>query len=110
MDYRYVPIILFLFLAMAIVYYFFIAGDVPQAPEPPPKQLPGCEEGISSICMVGTCEGTKECVDGEWGTCVLEQVCEPGRIYPCSEYGCSPGYRICDLCGTGYGDCVADEG
>lgn len=56
--------------------------------------------------MKGSCAGTRTCEGGSWGSCRLDIICVPGKLYGCEGAGCSSGYRKCDACGTGFGPCV----
>jgi hypothetical protein len=101
------PLILFLFLLLvAILAYtiLFVNGrrvdlhypvDVPEA----------CSENLTKSCSVGNCTGVSTCRGGNWGSCKLDLVCEPGSRISCSEVGCVYGFRECDECGSGYGPC-----
>jgi len=94
-------------VAVALHYLGDELEKVPlEEPEVPHYEVPECIEGHSEPCIKGSCNGIKECVDGSWTPCTLNVVCEPGKLYGCTSYGCSSGYRACNACGTGFGPCV----
>ncbi|MFH2100540.1 MAG: hypothetical protein ABII71_00430 [Candidatus Micrarchaeota archaeon] len=100
---------LFLVLTAALV-ITFTWNPVPGPSEEKPEKPLECAGSQMEDCVKGGCDGTRQCVNGSWGRCVLETVCEPGKLYGCQGPGCSPGYRVCDSCGTGFGECVMPPG
>jgi len=101
-------VILFLFLSLVLGYVLLLAfpmtEDVPPVEASPPAAE--CNDGQMTECTLGSCPGKMTCTGGEWGRCMIAIICDPGKHYPCREEGCSEGYRICNSCGTGYGDCI----
>lgn len=68
-----------------------------------------CEGGESQACIVSGCGGSRQCLGGIWGQCVLpKKICKAGDRVGCSLDACSFGYATCNECGTGYSPCKAD--
>jgi hypothetical protein len=67
---------------------------------------PVCKDNENKTCFVGKCSGSIYCRSGEWSTCIVDRICVPGSTKPCVENYCAYGYKTCDECGTGYGQCV----
>ena len=70
---------------------------------------PECSDEAVYSCKLGPCEGVRECKNGIYRQCQLKKICEPGSISSCNEHGCATGRRVCNECGTGYGECVEDK-
>ena len=69
-----------------------------------------CEENQARPCQEGTCAGTKTCIGGAFGPCLLPpKVCLPGQAVGCSVDSCRFGYRTCNQCGTAFGPCLPRE-
>jgi hypothetical protein len=98
---------LFIFATLTIILSIFFLDQVPVDDEPEPEDE--CIEGTETDCKRGTCNGTATCINGAWGECYIEKVCERGRIYPCTMEGCGPGYRICNPCEDGFGECIFED-
>jgi hypothetical protein len=96
-----------LILVILIVY---VAASVPQEQEEEPQEeIKECEDGETRDCMKGPCNGTQSCVAGSWGECIIERVCEPGEVVPCTVDSCAYAYKVCNDCGTGYGPCIGKD-
>jgi len=68
-----------------------------------------CEDGQTQSCSEGACNGTMRCHGGRWGSCDLpKKVCSPGQRIGCSTDGCRFGYKTCNPCGSGFGECLPD--
>jgi len=68
-----------------------------------------CEDGQALRCSEGACNGTMRCYGSRWGGCELpRKVCSPGQKIGCSTDGCKFGYRTCNPCGSGFGECLPD--
>jgi len=68
-----------------------------------------CNIGDVRNCTTPSgCAGTQTCITGEWSACSVKQICEPGTVKPCSihNYGCIDGIKVCNICGTGFSECV----
>jgi hypothetical protein len=103
---RYLPLLFMAAILLAIIYSLFLASPQTVELHGPGPEEPGCMEGTSRRCQVGNCTGLSICSGGGFGPCKLERVCSPGEQVPCIKEGCAKGYRRCNGCGTGYGDCV----
>lgn len=98
---------LFLVFTAFIVAVIIIAFvPLPQIEEPGEPGIPECNEGQTKECMRGPCEGIQTCIDGVWNKCTVEVICTPGTSTPCVSNHCSSAYKICNDCGTGYGECM----
>lgn len=71
---------------------------------PPAAECAGNE---TRQCEVNGCAGRQACQYSAWGVCSFSKVCVPGERISCSLNGCSFGYRVCNDCGSGFGDCLA---
>lgn len=70
-----------------------------------------CNDGENRSCTAGDCDGTQECRVGAWDACRLPQKkCVPGEKVGCSVDSCKFGYRTCNSCGTGFGQCLPRGG
>ena len=87
--------------ALVIVFLFFMPPMEEVIPEPEPI----CENGETKTCFAGNCRGEQVCISGRWSACRLHMICIPGSKAPCIEFGCVSGYKTCNECGTGYGEC-----
>jgi hypothetical protein len=105
---RYLPLVIIgimvVFLA-ALIYPSLNLGSqniVPISLNPSPL----CKDGMSQSCSVGSCGGVSTCTSGSWSGCVWQHMCIPGQKVDCLNQGCSFGYKVCNECGTGYGQCI----
>jgi hypothetical protein len=103
---KYLPLAFLAAFLIVLVYSLFLAN-----PQPVDLHYPGldeitCQDGKVRQCSVGNCTGTSTCSDGDWGPCKLERVCTPGEQLPCLKQGCAKGFKVCNDCGTAYGECV----
>ena len=103
-----IAVIILAVLVGAVYYSFFIIGKSdPSSPEKNEWGIkPQCEEGESIPCEIDGCNGMRICENKLWSSCKLNTICEPGSKEFCYENSCVNGYKICNVCGTGYGDCV----
>ncbi len=68
-----------------------------------------CASGQTSDCALPNgCTGIRVCVNNGWSACAtLPKVCQPGSKRGCTmENSCSYGFKVCNSCGTAYGDCT----
>jgi hypothetical protein len=98
--------LLFSVFAAFVILSVFVASPDDGKPSPEPEKEPACSANETISCTIGSCPGTMECKNGEWGRCRIESICKPGAHYPCNSDGCSDGYKICNSCGTGFGRCI----
>ncbi len=112
---KYVPVIIFIVLIGTVIYAFFFI----QAATPPGQTreitrthfAATCIEGTAEACNTGrNCGGVRQCIRGSWTGCIIEEACRPGERIPCVPDGCTIGYKACNECGSGYGECIIDEG
>lgn len=100
------PVFFLIFIVFAVLVVYVVIS-IPQEPEqeaePEKKE---CNEGETRNCMRGPCEGIKKCINGTWGSCIIERICEPGEVVPCIINHCASAYKVCNDCGTGYGPCT----
>ena len=101
---------------LLLVFAAFVVGVIIAVYIPPPEleeaeepELPECSEGKTKECMRGPCEGIQTCINGTWSKCAVEVICTPGTKTPCVSNHCSSAYKICNDCGTGYGECIVPE-
>ncbi|MBN1169820.1 hypothetical protein JXA56_02255 [Candidatus Micrarchaeota archaeon] len=99
------PYVIGFFLVFLIAIILVIDFSPRQYHYPEPEQ-PICIDGETKSCIVGSCNGTMACRNGKWSVCKWEILCEPGSRVPCSSEGCFNGIKICNECGTGYGNCT----
>ena len=64
-----------------------------------------CQNGETRECIVDSCIGVSTCNNAKWSMCIWDRICEPGSRIACTEYGCTKGFKECNACGTGYGEC-----
>jgi hypothetical protein len=65
-----------------------------------------CSAGQEIACATEkNCPGVRTCVQGEWSACIVRKICTPGAQAACFVDACAMGYKTCNPCGTGYGDC-----
>jgi len=107
MDVKSIPLLflVFMLLAIAALVYVLVYGAAERSEEMPEAEKQ-CDEGKSGPCMKGPCEGTRSCTNGTWGACIVQKTCEPGEVVPCAKNGCASAYKVCNGCGTGYGECI----
>ncbi len=84
-----------------VAFVFFMQPEEDEVPQP--AKL--CSENETRQCMVGNCSGEQRCIDGRWTSCRVKMICVPGSKVPCATYGCAYGYKTCNECGSGYGEC-----
>ncbi len=100
--------LVFIVAAMAILIIYVIAS-IPQETEEEKTGTKECREGETKDCMKGPCSGTQNCSNGTWGICIIERICEPGEVVPCVVDSCASAYKVCNDCGTGYGECIGRD-
>jgi len=67
-----------------------------------------CSDKESETCIrEDGCTGHKDCYNGHWTQCIVEQICKPNRTVLCQFNSCSFGFRTCNACGTAWGDCIS---
>lgn len=93
-------------LALAFFFIFGVLLLFSFRPIQEEKIVKECEENATRKCYIGNCAGRQLCSDGEWGECRIDVVCIPGTVEPCVIGYCARTYRVCDECGSGYGDCL----
>ena len=101
--------LVFIVAALAILVAYLISS-IPQETEEEEPETKECSNGEIRDCMKGPCNGTQNCSDGMWGSCTVERICEPGEVVPCAVDSCASAYKICNDCGTGYGECIGKNG
>ncbi|VVB66473.1 Uncharacterised protein [Candidatus Gugararchaeum adminiculabundum] len=76
----------------------------------PPPSAPACTEGAVENCTreSDSCPGTHSCYKGRWSGCAVPKICVPGNRVSCAtqDETCSYGAKVCNPCGTGWGDCT----
>jgi len=92
---------------VAVIIIVFVPPPEMEGAEEP--WIPDCNEGQTRECVRGPCEGIQTCINGSWNKCTVEVICTPGTKTPCVVEHCSSAYKICNNCGTGYGECIAPE-
>ncbi len=97
--------LVFVFLVLAVVVIAVLSAPPEEITEPEKT----CTENETRDCMKGPCEGMQTCINEEWGKCTVEIICTPGTKTPCVVDHCSSAYKVCNDCGTGYGECTAPE-
>jgi len=102
--------VLLVILLGAIYYTFFIMGNwrPDTERERPEFSKKECGEGEKIQCIENNCTGERHCEHGAWSACRVEKICEPGSKEFCYSNTCITGYKICDGCGTGYGECISN--
>ncbi|MBS3067121.1 hypothetical protein J4450_00340 [Candidatus Micrarchaeota archaeon] len=106
---KYGPLFLLIVLLFVIVYAFFGPTISQQAPSLSKISMPkpACKDGEQEACTNSLgCSGERVCVDGAWTGCITKRICTPGARTQCIENFCSVGYKICNECGSGYGECI----
>jgi len=94
-------------LVGAVYYSFFMVGKSNSSLHEENWEIkPQCKEGESISCEIDGCNGIRVCENKLWSPCKLDTICEPGSKEFCYENSCVNGYKMCNVCGTGYGDCV----
>ncbi|MFH2106438.1 MAG: hypothetical protein ABII22_04205 [Candidatus Micrarchaeota archaeon] len=97
---------LFVFFVLSIVFYFFGFGNPSSAPVAKLNDAKSvCTEGAMQNCTYNSCNGYSQCENGKWSYCKMKPVCVPGSKSSCTDNGCVNGYKVCNDCGTDYGDC-----
>ncbi len=67
-----------------------------------------CNDKESETCVrEDGCIGHKDCYNGHWTECIVEQICKPNRTVLCQFNSCSFGFRTCNACGTAWGECTS---
>ena len=104
---RDLDILFFVIISLFVLVIFFIMTlGTPSEEVRKPIIIPKCTEGTNMSCTLGTCTGYRVCESGEWSECRFERICVPGSVAPCIENYCAVGYKTCNECGTGYGECI----
>lgn len=114
---KYIPLFIAILILAAFYYSFFIlpnqrlgAKAKQQFENENLSQALGdyqqCNENSTAPCKINNCTGLIICKKGKWGPCTLNVTCKPGSKAPCAKESCSVGYRVCNECGTGYGECA----
>ncbi len=106
---NYGPLFLLVVLLIVITYAFFgpIASQQPPSLSKISMPEPTCKDDERIACNNSFgCSGERVCVDGAWTGCITKRICTPGTRTQCIENFCSTGYKICNECGSGYGECV----
>ena len=101
---------LLFFLFIVLVFVILIAVIFYQPEEEEEEQIIEECSGGSKSCMKGPCNGTQTCINGTWGKCTVDMICTPGAREPCVVNHCVSAYKICNDCGTGYGECIGKNG
>lgn len=112
--YQLISLILVFFLLSTIVYVFYYVPSLSlqkasgnyQVNDSISEKKSVCTDGQDTTCKTGSCDGIKTCKSGQWTECFLVKVCLPGTNTSCNENGCAVGYKTCNDCGTGYGECT----
>ncbi len=111
--YKYVPVLILLLILVSFFYSFFVLPNQPgwlkmHSAEKEIALLNGavCIENSTASCTIKNCSGTMTCKNGKWLSCRLNITCTPGSKAPCVENTCIVGYKICNECGTDYGECI----
>lgn len=107
---RFLPVLLFFILFVSFFYIFFYqrGTEVPIISFQNTIQEKECEEGEIATCVKDGCDGTMECINGKFSSCSIEKICVPGSKIGCAMDSCTTGYKTCNECGTGYGECIID--
>ncbi len=108
--YKYLPLVLLILLISVVAYSFFVL-PLPIAEKEKTyggsRSQPRCCEGEKRACVNDLgCDGESICFNGAWTGCTVQKTCNPGERALCIENFCSTSYKICNQCGTGYGECV----
>ena len=112
MMFKYLPVVIILILAGSIAYGFLFSPHNSWDAKLLEKTFSGsaltsvCKSGESKDCNDDNeCSGKSVCIGGFWTGCITEKICSPEAKTACVENFCAVGYKICNKCGTGYGDC-----
>jgi len=97
--------LLFILLSLLFVASIFIFFKPTLAIQSDDVLTLNCSDGQIRNCTIRGCPGSSVCVEGEWHGCKWDTICSPGSIEPCLSYGCAYAYKVCNECGTGYGQC-----
>ncbi|MBU0527740.1 hypothetical protein KKE92_04625 [Candidatus Micrarchaeota archaeon] len=95
--------IFLLFLSLALIFLFTISNPV--SPKINATNTKVCQNGETVECTVSSCTGVSTCHNAKWSMCIWDRICDPGSRVACAESGCSKGFKECNSCGTGYGEC-----
>ena len=70
-----------------------------------------CDGNQTEQCTANGCEGFRICSNGVFSICIIpRKVCVPGEKIGCSVDGCAFGHATCNPCGSGFGECLPDNG
>jgi len=105
MKVKNIELILFVFAVVIIVLVIYNSIQPPVEEDIAPETVE-CAEGSVRDCERGPCNGTQSCTNGTWEKCSVEIICTPGARTPCVMDHCASAYKICNECGTGYGECI----
>ncbi|HLC68596.1 MAG TPA: hypothetical protein VJH24_02050 [Candidatus Bilamarchaeaceae archaeon] len=101
---------LFALVFAAFIYFlFFLPTPPPVLPTETPAATSSCSDGETQSCTVEGCGGERACLNGRWSGCNVPQVCPPGSRASCVENACVVGYRLCNECGSAYGECIRND-
>ncbi|MFA5381773.1 MAG: hypothetical protein WC356_01310 [Candidatus Micrarchaeia archaeon] len=66
-----------------------------------------CFENETKDCItINNCDGVIYCRNGKWTNCYKNKViCVPNSSTTCALTPCSAGIKICNECGTEWGEC-----
>lgn len=83
--------------------------EEPHNPYVKPNRAIECTDGETKECELGDCGGAISCIGGAWGECVpKKRICVPGKVVGCTLDSCNFGYKVCNECGTGFSECMAE--
>jgi len=110
-------VIVIVALILGTAYYLFYfdkgtgnaAAITEYAKKAEPVNTSTCIDGTNQTCNAGKCDGVRVCKNGKLGNCFVIKNCVPGAKISCGPHGCATGYKTCNECGTGYGECVEPD-
>ena len=97
-------LVFFIILAIAVV-LFSVYSSIHDIKITATSEVTSCKNGESRVCTYNSCSGVSTCINGIWGGCNWQRICNPGTIVPCLQNGCATSSKACNECGTGYGNC-----